>query len=532
MSGCSPVLSQLAAPLRKLTHKGSEWKWTQSCQEAFEKLKKLVGYDITLKKLDYSEEAGKIKLAVDSSYIAAGAVLTQEDEGLDKPVLYESVVFSPTESKYSQSKLELCGVTKVLKKLQTQLWGQHFELLVDAKSLIEMINSPSLPNAPMTRWVAFIQLFSFTMKHVPGKTFTMPDGLSRRPPDPGEIGEDFDEEEKWIKPHPGFGLKQTNVTALESSESEQIGIWKDLQYYLETLNKPPECSARDWTTIKHKSKTFFMSQGQLKRRNKPFPQVVITSPDVQKSILNSLHEELGHRGMDETYRRTKIRFWWPNMKRSVKKWVQSCLACQKRSSAKHLEEKKATGKSTIFGRVSLDTIHIKAGKWKYLVVARDDLSGWVEAVGLEHIKAKKIADWFLEHWIHRYGAPLTVVVDGGSEFGQEFQKALSQAGVKITVTTPYYPEANGMIERGHQPLKDTLVKLCATDGKKWRHYLPLVLFADRISTKRTTGYSPFELMFGQPAILPVDLELETYLGTNWEDIKTTEELLLARVLQM
>ena len=104
--------------LRKLTRKDAEWTWDQSCQ----KLKKLVGYDITLKKLD------------------------QEDKGLDRPVLYESVVFS--------------------------LWGQHFELLVDAKSLIEMINSPSLPNAPMTRWVAFIQLFSFDMIHVPGKTFT------------------------------------------------------------------------------------------------------------------------------------------------------------------------------------------------------------------------------------------------------------------------------------------------------------------------------------------------------------------------
>ena len=82
-------------------------------------MKKLVGYDITLKKLDYKEGAEVINLAVDSSYIAAGAVLTQEDKGLDRPVLYESVVFSPTESKYSQSKLELCGVAKIMKKLQT-----------------------------------------------------------------------------------------------------------------------------------------------------------------------------------------------------------------------------------------------------------------------------------------------------------------------------------------------------------------------------------------------------------------------------
>ena len=49
-----------------------------------------------LKKLDYGEEAGRIKLAVDSSYIAAGGVLKQEDEkGMDRPALYESVPFSP-----------------------------------------------------------------------------------------------------------------------------------------------------------------------------------------------------------------------------------------------------------------------------------------------------------------------------------------------------------------------------------------------------------------------------------------------------
>ncbi|KAI7942427.1 hypothetical protein MJO28_012454 [Puccinia striiformis f. sp. tritici] len=46
------------------------------------------------------------------------------------------------------------------------------------------------------------------MTHVPGKTVTLPDGLSRRPPDPSEEPKDFDEEEQWIKPHPGFGIKE------------------------------------------------------------------------------------------------------------------------------------------------------------------------------------------------------------------------------------------------------------------------------------------------------------------------------------
>lgn len=59
--------------------------------------------------------------------------------------------------------------------------------------LIEMINSPSLP---MTRWIALIQLFSFKMVHVPGESFTMPYGLSRRPPDLDEEALEFDEEQK------------------------------------------------------------------------------------------------------------------------------------------------------------------------------------------------------------------------------------------------------------------------------------------------------------------------------------------------
>ncbi|KAI7944119.1 hypothetical protein MJO28_011647 [Puccinia striiformis f. sp. tritici] len=486
---------------------------------------------VCIYKLDYSDNAGKIKLAVNSSYIAAGAVLTQEHEGKDCPVLYGSVVFSPVESRYSQSKLELCGVAKILKRLQSELWGQHFELLIDAKSLIEMINSPSLPNAPMTRWVAFIQLFSFDLKHVPGKTFTMSDGLSQRVPRQDEApGQEFDEDESWIKPHPGFGVKEVNTLNLgvDGSAFDQEGVWDLLQQYLTNLRRP-DSTDNEWKAIKHKSETFFMSDGKLKRRNKPFPQVVISSHRNQKFILETLNEGLGHRGVDKTYRRCKLQFWWPNMRKNVIDWVETCEACQKRSLVKPMELKHATGKSTVFGRVSMDAVHIKAGKWKYLLVARDDLSGWVEAVGLEKLTAVKVASWFQENWIHRYGLPGTVVVDGGGEFGKEVQDMLKKSGSVVKITTPYYPEANGMIERGHQPLKDALVKMLGSDRKKWRSYLPLVLFADRISTKRTTGHTPYKLMFGQPAVLPIDLEMETYLGIDWGTLKTTADLLLARV---
>ncbi|MBW0576938.1 hypothetical protein O181_116653 [Austropuccinia psidii MF-1] len=116
--------SLAAAPLGRLNREDIFWNWDENCEEAFIKIREIVEQELTLKTFNYEKGSGKIKLAIDSSYIAAVAVLMQEDEnGKDRPVLYESVTFSRLEDKYSQPKLELCGVARVLKKLQTILWG-------------------------------------------------------------------------------------------------------------------------------------------------------------------------------------------------------------------------------------------------------------------------------------------------------------------------------------------------------------------------------------------------------------------------
>ncbi|MBW0506725.1 hypothetical protein O181_046440 [Austropuccinia psidii MF-1] len=120
--------SQAASPLRRLTREYADWDWDKKSEEAFHKLRRLVEEGRTLKKLDYDKGAGKTKLALDSRYIASGAVLTQEEkEEKDRQVLYESITFSKLESKYSQPKLELCGAARIIKKLQKILWGKHFE---------------------------------------------------------------------------------------------------------------------------------------------------------------------------------------------------------------------------------------------------------------------------------------------------------------------------------------------------------------------------------------------------------------------
>ncbi|MBW0473336.1 hypothetical protein O181_013051 [Austropuccinia psidii MF-1] len=133
---------------------------------------------------------------------------------------------------------------------------------------------------------------------------------------------------------------------------------------------------------------------------------------------------MGHRGRNETYRRVKERFWWEGMKEIVKKWAKPCKSFQKRSHYHKKEKGRISFTSTLFESVSIDAVHVNAGRWKYLVVARDDFSGLAETIGLVKLTAKSVSEWFNFEWICRYGAPKEVTVDGGPELGKELQHAV------------------------------------------------------------------------------------------------------------
>ncbi|MBW0588549.1 hypothetical protein O181_128264 [Austropuccinia psidii MF-1] len=158
-----------------------------------------------------------------------------------------------------------------------------------------------------------------------------------------------------------------------------------------------------------------------------------------------MHEELGHRGENETCRRIKKRYWWEGMKKIVKKWFKSCQECQKRHHLPQKEEAKISVTSTLFERVRMNAVHIKEGRWKYLFKARNSFSGWPETVALTRLTAKSVSEW-----ICRYGAPKKVTVEGEAEFGKELQEKVKREGSVIRITTPYYPESQGMVERGHK----------------------------------------------------------------------------------
>ena len=104
--------------------------------------------------------------------------------------------------------------------------------------------------------------------------------------------------------------------------------------------------------------------------------------------------------------------------------------------------------------------------------------------------------------------------------------------IRNTVISGYHPQANGLVERGHAPIVNSLTKYCGGSPQLWPQYLALALWADRISVRRSTGYSAFELLYGRECLLPVELMIESWQTVDWDAVQSREDLILARMQQL
>ena len=223
------------------------------------------------------------------------------------------------------------------------------------------------------------------------------------------------------------------------------------------------------------------------------------------------------------------------MYEDIAAYVKSCEECQRRARVRYEEPLHPTWSVTVWQKVSVDVVFMPESVegYKFIVFARDDLSGWVEGRALMENTARNVAKFLYEEVICRHGCPGRIVVDGGSENKNVAEALLANYRVKRTVVSAYHPQSNGLVERGHDPIVNSLSKYCSKEPTKWPQYLPLALWADRVSIRRSTGYSAFELVYGRDCLLPIDFSPASWSVVDWEgEVKTREDLLLARMRQL
>ena len=148
-------------------------------------------------------------------------------------------------------------------------------------------------------------------------------------------------------------------------------------------------------------------------------------------------------------------------------------------------------------------------------------------MALRNIDAESVAEELVKLFA-RVGIPREILTDQGTNFTSwllaEVYRLLHVKGLR---TSPYHPQTDGLVERFNQTLKEMLRKTASEEGKDWYKLLPYVLFAYREVPQESTGFSPFELVYGREVRGPLDVLKET-----WESTQDTKEDVLSYVMLM
>ncbi len=134
---------------------------------------------------------------------------------------------------------------------------------------------------------------------------------------------------------------------------------------------------------------------------------------------------------------------------------------------------------------------------EHILVVVDYATRYPEAIPLRKATAKNIAhELFL--LFSRVGIPTEILTDQGTPFMSRLMADLCQLlQVKQLRTTVYHPQTDGLVERFNQTLKQMLQRVAADDRRDWDQMLPYVLFGIREVPQASTGFTPFELLFGR-----------------------------------
>ena len=148
----------------------------------------------------------------------------------------------------------------------------------------------------------------------------------------------------------------------------------------------------------------------------------------------------------------------------------------------------------------------------------DHFSGWPEAFPVPDKCEDTVAHLVMEEIFPRYGCPLEIVTDNGTENeNRVMREVLEKLKVHHVKTSFYHPQANAKVERFHRTLHDVLAKRIKDDVTSWDLYLNQALAAIRFNVSGASKFSPYFLLYSRDVVLPLDNILKPRRKYTGED---------------
>lgn len=516
-----PKLAKILIPLHNLIanctkskrKNAQPFQWNDDCQKAFEVAKLALAKSTLL--VHPKKRKCKLSLTTDASQGAIGSVLQQFQNGNWQPLGFFSKKLQPNEVKYSTLDRELLAIYLSIKHFRYFVEGRHFTIYTDQKSLIHLMTSNSEKSPRQINQLNYISQFTTDIQYIVGSNNRVADCLSRLN-DVDQINE-IDYCKKTSTQSDMNPLCSFNIDVLYNSHFNLrtiIDLQKNDEEIPKLLHKRRSQSKYILQQIRLDFENDTIWCETSTKVNRPF-----VSQPLRFEIFQTFHS-LNHSGVKATRKLINHRYFWPGMNANIAKWTKECQACQKTKIVRH---NKAVIEKFNMTNSRFDHIHIDlvgplppSNNYTHILTVVDRYTRWPEAYPISNITAEGVAKTLVIQYVSRFGIPSTITTDRGSQFESDFfAQWCKLLGVNRTRTTAYHPQANGMVERFHRQLKNSIVARCNT--RHWSEELPIILLGIRNTIKEDLQCSPAELVYGQSLVLPGECTIKNCVTDNQHD---------------
>lgn len=572
--------SQIAKPLHNLNKKNVEFNWTKECQNAFDILKTKL---TTAPVLDFPnfDPSNEFILRTDASGYAIGAVLSNST---DKPVAYASRSLNSAEKNYCTVEKELLAIVWATKHFRPYLFGRKFKILTDHKPLVYLFGM-SNPSSRLMKFRIALEEYDFVVEYVKGSSNVTADALSRitlnelkelnqnvinvitrsmtkklqnSKSKDEHVEQDTPKIVELLKkpknvPELKIELEETDDKNNDKNNNEIAINLKNNTLYVKsqksTLNLTSLLKELDIFCQENTIKKILLMKDEgtkeliNKLKNKKYSNelkyvkvIVLSKPkeihDLKEKliILNDFHmlPTGGHAGINRMYRNVCRKFIWKNLKEDIKKFIKNCRECQTCKHSKYTREPMVitnTPKS-VFERITLDLVGPLPEddfENKYILTIQDELSKFVEGYPIKSKDSFSVAKSFVQNFVLRYGVPKEILTDRGKEFMSElFRNVCIALNIEKNNSVAYHHQTLGSLENTHKNLHEFLRMKVKSLHKSWSEWVAYWCFAFNTTVHSSSGYTPYEVVFGKKCRVPSNLQLENELevfGDYVEEMK-------------
>ncbi|KAL5723866.1 hypothetical protein ACHQM5_007208 [Ranunculus cassubicifolius] len=426
-----------------------------------------------------------------------GVVLMQQS----RPIAFFSRALGPIALSYSTYEKELLAIVMAVSKWRSYLLGNFFIIFTDQQS-IKYFMEQRLTTLLQQRWLSKLLGFNYEIRYKKGSDNRVADALSRMEDEHSTCCAITSLQPQWHSEVTNSYTQDSVVTSLIS----QILLTPD------------------------KFPLYSYSAGILRFQNRIY---VGNDPTLRLKLLASLHESSigGHSGIQGTYQRAKLYFYWPGLKSDIQTLIQACEICQ-RCKTNHSHPKGLLQPLPVpdhaWQHVSMDFIEglpRSEGRDVILVVV-DRMTKYSHFLALSHpFTAIQVAKLFLDNIYKLHGLPASIVSDRDKVFLSKFWQSLFKSlGTSLHHSTAYHPQSDGQTERTNACLEQYL--RCMTHDKptSWTKWLPLAEFWFNTNYHSSLKMSPFKALYGySPPHYDISPEISTpiaavtdYLQHRWQ----------------